>query len=86
LVDGPITKFNNKHPEFAIEDAQLDKALEDDLKARAESRLGFPVTEKNIDLVEPSLENIERRVKRIREAVQSKKSQGRDHSAELFGK
>jgi len=67
LVDGPITKFNDKYPEFAIEDDQLEKSLEDDLTARAESRLGFPITEKNVRLVEPSLEVLERRIKRIRE-------------------
>lgn len=67
LVDGPMTKFNEKYPEYAIEDDQLEKSLEDDLNARAEARLGFPITEKNVRLVEPSLEVLERRIKRIRE-------------------
>lgn len=79
LVDGPITKFNNKYPEYAIEDDQLEKSLEDDLTTRAESRLGFPITEKNVRLVEPSLEVLERRIERIRS-----KGKGKDRSAELF--
>ena len=80
LIDGPMTKFNDKYPEFAIEDDQLEKSLEDDLTTRAEARLGFPITEKNVRLVEPSLEVLERRIERIRG-----KSKGKDRSAELFG-
>jgi hypothetical protein len=79
LVDGPITKFNDKYPEYAIEDDQLEKSLEDDLTTRAEARLGFPITEKNVRLVEPSLEVLERRIERIR-------AKGKDRSAELFEK
>jgi hypothetical protein len=80
LIDGPMTKFNDKYPEFAIEDDQLEKSLEDDLTTRAEARLGFPITEKNVRLVEPSLEVLERRIERIRS-----KGKGKDRSAELFG-
>jgi hypothetical protein len=80
LVDGPMTKFNDKYPEYAIEDDQLEESLEDDLTTRAEARLGFPITEKNVRLVEPSLEVLERRIERIRG-----KSKGKDRSAELFG-
>jgi hypothetical protein len=72
LLDTKIADFNDKHPAFAIEDKQLDEALEKDLKTRAESFMGYPLTEKNAELVLPALEQMEKRVERERAAAEKR--------------
>lgn len=72
LLDTKIADFNAKHPAFAIEDKQLDQALEKDLKTRAESFMGYPLTEKNAELVLPALEQMEKRVERERAAAEKR--------------
>jgi hypothetical protein len=74
LLDTKIADFNDKHPAFAIEDKQLDEALEKDLTARAESFMGYPLTEKNADLVLPALEQMEKRVERERAAAEKRQA------------
>jgi hypothetical protein len=64
LVEGKMAKFNEKHPTYVIKHEDLMKILEEDMKTRAGSRLGVPVTEKNAPFTDLPLYNLEENLER----------------------
>lgn len=72
LLETKISEFNEKHPEYEIDDDQLEAAIEKDFETRGESYMGYRINEKNARLVGPALEQMEKRVERERAAAKAK--------------
>jgi hypothetical protein len=64
LVAGPMQKFSEKHPSYAIEMDELVSVLENDIESRKGARLGVKVTEKNARFTDPALAPLEERIER----------------------
>jgi hypothetical protein len=64
LVEGPMRKFSEKHPSYAIETDELVSILEKDIESRKGARLGVRVTEKNARFTDPALAPLEERIER----------------------
>jgi hypothetical protein len=64
LWEGKISKFNEKHPTYKIELSDFVQTLREDIKTRASSRLGVPVTKKNAPFTDLPIYNLEQNLER----------------------
>jgi len=55
-----------------VDSDEFDEAIDKDLESRAESYMGYKLTDKNAALVVPALEQMEKRVERERAAAKPK--------------
>jgi hypothetical protein len=64
LWDNKISKFNESHPTYKIDLSDFVQTLREDIKTRASSRLGVPVTKKNAPFADLPLYNMEKELER----------------------
>jgi hypothetical protein len=63
LVRTEVQNFNRKNPTYELTAKQIEEMLLEDAKARAMTRAGTPISEKNIAILREALSNMEARVR-----------------------
>jgi hypothetical protein len=62
IVANEVAKFNSQYPASAITEDTIVESLEARAKKRAESIVGVPINEKTVDLFDPALSNMQRKL------------------------
>jgi len=73
ILENEVSKFNTKHPSYALDSDSIYNSLMKKAEQRASSRAGVIMNEKNIPIIEEAVDNLEKRLDKRAEEMAAKR-------------